>query len=379
MIVLKTAQEKVLSALQSVSGIVERRHTLPILANVLIRKTGASLELTTSDLEIQVRTSAVLDGDSGDFATTVGARKLIDILKSMPSDQIVTLTAAQNKLTLQGGKSRFTLQTMPSDDFPLVQEAADFGPAFSVPQKVLKDLINQVHFAMAVHDIRYYLNGILFVAEGTSLTLVATDGHRLALAQATLDVEIPKQEVILPRKTVLELQRLLKDEKEKKDAKDDSVSNLIEMRFAGNQAKFSFSGMEFVTKLVEGKFPDYNRVIPKNHKNVVTLGRMPLLASLQRAAILTSEKFKGVRVNIEPGSLRIASSNAEQEEAKEELEIDYDGDNIEIGFNVTYLIDALSNMSVEMVKLELQDTSSSALLTVPELPGFKYVVMPMRI
>ena len=379
MIVLKTAQEKVLSALQSVSGIVERRHTLPILANVLIRKTGASLELTTSDLEIQVRTSAVLDGDSGDFATTVGARKLIDILKSMPSDQIVTLTAAQNKLTLQGGKSRFTLQTMPSDDFPLVQEAADFGPAFSVPQKVLKDLINQVHFAMAVHDIRYYLNGILFVAEGTSLTLVATDGHRLALAQATLDVEIPKQEVILPRKTVLELQRLLKDEKEKKDAKDDSVSNLIEMRFAGNQAKFSFSGMEFVTKLVEGKFPDYNRVIPKHHKNVVTLGRMPLLASLQRAAILTSEKFKGVRVNIEPGRLRIASSNAEQEEAKEELEIDYDGDSIEIGFNVTYLIDALSNMSVEMVKLELQDTSSSALLTVPELPGFKYVVMPMRI
>ena len=378
MIVLKTAQEKVLSALQSVSGIVERRHTLPILANVLIRKTGASLELTTSDLEIQVRTVAVLDGDSGDFATTVGARKLIDILKSMPADQIVTLSANQNKLTLQGGKSRFTLQTMPSDDFPLVQEAADFGPAFSVPQKVLKDLINQVHFAMAVHDIRYYLNGILFVAEGTSLTLVATDGHRLALAQATLDVEIPKQEVILPRKTVLELQRLLKDEKDKKDAKDDGA-NLIEMRFAGNQAKFSFSGMEFVTKLVEGKFPDYNRVIPKNHKNVVTLGRMPLLASLQRAAILTSEKFKGVRVNIEPGSLRIASSNAEQEEAKEELEIDYDGDSIEIGFNVTYLIDALSNMSVEMVKLELQDTSSSALLTVPELPGFKYVVMPMRI
>ena len=372
MIVLKTAQEKVLSALQSVSGIVERRHTLPILANVLIRKTGALVELTTSDLEIQVRTTAQLDGDSGNFATTVGARKLIDILRSMPADQIVTLTANQNKLTLQGGKSRFTLQTMPSDDFPLVQEAADFGPAFSVPQKALKDLINQVHFAMAVHDIRYYLNGILFVAEGKGLTLVATDGHRLALAQATLDVEIPKQEVILPRKTVLELQRLLKDDK-------DSADGLIEMRFAGNQAKFSFSGMEFVTKLVEGKFPDYNRVIPKNHKNVVTLGRMPFLASLQRAAILTSEKFKGVRVNIEPGSLRIASSNAEQEEAKEELEIDYAGDSIEIGFNVTYLIDALSNMSVDMVKLELQDTNSSALLTVPDQPGFKYVVMPMRI
>jgi DNA polymerase-3 subunit beta len=376
MIVLKTAQEKVLSALQAVAGIVERRHTLPILANVLIRKTGEQIELTTSDLEIQVRTRAELGGDGGNFATTVGARKLIDILRSMPTDQIVSLTANQNKLTLQGGKSRFTLQTLPADDFPLVQEAADFGPSFSVPQKALKGLINQVHFAMAVHDIRYYLNGILFVAEGKNLTLVATDGHRLALAQATLDVEIPKQEVILPRKTVLELQRLLKDES--KDAPEGS-EGMIEMRFASNQAKFSFSGMEFVTKLVEGKFPDYNRVIPKNHKNSVTLGRAPFLASLQRAAILTSEKFKGVRVNIEPGTLRIASSNAEQEEAKEELEIDYGGDAIEIGFNVTYLIDALSNMSVDMIKMELQDTNSSALITVPEQSGFKYVVMPMRI
>ena len=368
MIVLKAPQQKLLEALQSVSGIVERRHTLPILANVLMKKTGDEIEFTTSDLEIQVRTQATLGGDAGNFATTVGARKLIDILRSLPNDQVVTLAAAQNKLTLTGGKSRFTLQTLPADDFPLVNEAVDFGPVFSVPQKTLKTLINQVHFAMAVHDIRYYLNGILFVAEGKLLTLVATDGHRLALAQATLDVDMPKQEVILPRKTVLELQRLLKDE-----------DTAIEMRFAGNQAKFAFSGMEFVTKLVEGKFPDYNRVVPKNHKNAVVLGRAPLLSSLQRAAIMTSEKFKAVRVNIEPGTLRISSSNAEQEEAKEELEIDYAGDAIEIGFNVTYLIDVLANTSVEMVKLELQDTSSSALFTLPEQPGFKYVVMPMRI
>ena len=368
MIVLKAAQEKFLGALQAVSGIVERRHTLPILANVLIRKNGPVIEFTTSDLEIQVRTSAELGGDGANFATTVGARKLIDILRSLPADQTVTLSSTQTKLTLAGGKSRFTLQTMPADDFPLVQESADFGPMFSVPQKTLKDLIAQVHFAMAVHDIRYYLNGILFIAEGRALTLVATDGHRLALAQATLDIDVPsRQEVILPRKTVLELQRLLKD--------DDSP---IEMRFAANQARFVFSGMEFVTKLVEGKFPDYNRVIPKNHKNSVTLGRVPFLASLQRAAILTSEKFKGVRVNIEPGTLRIASSNAEQEEAMEELEIDYGGDAIEIGFNVTYLIDALTNMGQEMVTVELQDTNSSALITVPDQAGFKYVVMPMR-
>ncbi len=368
MIVLKAPQEKLLGALQAVAGIVERRHTLPILANVLIRKSGGSVELTTSDLEIQVRTQATFDGDAGNFASTVGARKLIDILRSLPSDQAMTLSSNQNKLVLAGGKSRFTLQTLPADDFPLVQEAADFGPAFKIPQATLRSLINQVHFAMAVHDIRYYLNGILFVAEGRSLTLVATDGHRLALAQAMLDTDMPKQEVILPRKTVLELQRLLKD--------DDAP---IEMRFAGNQAKFAFGGMEFVTKLVEGKFPDYNRVIPKGHKNHVTLGRAPLLASLQRAAILTSEKFKGVRLNLEPGLLRIASSNAEQEEAKEELEIDYAGDAIEIGFNVTYLMDALANMGQEMVSVSLQDANSSALMTVPEHAGFKYVVMPMRI
>jgi len=373
MIVLKATQDKVLSALQAVAGIVERRHTLPILANVLIRKTGGTLELTTSDLEIQVRTSAELGGDSGDFSTTVGARKLIDILRSMPADQTVSLTANASKLTLQGGKSRFTLQTLPADDFPLVQEAADFGPVFAVPQKTLKSLINQVHFAMAVHDIRYYLNGILFVAEGKSLTLVATDGHRLALAQATLDTDIPKQEVILPRKTVLELMRLLKD------GKGESEEAPIEMRFAGNQAKFSFSGMEFVTKLVEGKFPDYNRVIPKSHKFNVTLGRTTLLASLQRAAILTSEKFKAVRLSFEPGLLSIASSNAEQEEAKEEIEIDYGGDVIETGFNVTYLMDALQNMSQDMVSIDLNDSAASALITIPEQTGFKYVVMPMRI
>jgi DNA polymerase III subunit beta len=364
MIVLKATQDKLLSVLQSVAGIVERRHTLPILANVLIRKTGNAVQLTTSDLEIQIRTTAELDGDAGSFTTTVGARKLIDILRTMPSDQTVSLESSQSKLILKGGKSKFTLQTLPAEDFPLVQEAATFGPAFSVPQKTLKDLLSQVSFAMAVHDIRYYLNGILFVAEGKQLSLVATDGHRLAFASATLDVEVPRQEVILPRKTVLEMS---------------DAEGGIEMQFANNQAKFSFGGMEFVTKLVEGKFPDYNRVIPKNHKNSITLGRAPLLASLQRTAILTSEKFKGVRLNIEPGTLRVASNNAEQEEAVDELDIDYGGDEIEIGFNVTYLIDALANMDQDMVKVELADANSSALLTIPDNATFKYVVMPMRI
>ncbi len=354
--------------LQSVAGIVERRHTLPILANVLIRKTGNALQLTTSDLEVQIRTTAELGGDTGDFTTTVNARKIIDVLRTMPSDQTVSLETSQDKLVLKGGKSRFTLASLPAEDFPLVQEAASFGPAFSVPQKTLKHLLGQVAFAMAVQDIRYYLNGILFVAEGKQLSLVATDGHRLAFASATLDVEVPKQEVILPRKTVIELQRLLSD-----------AEGAIEIQFASNQARFRFGGMEFVTKLVEGKFPDYNRVIPRNHHNSVTLGRAPLLASLQRTAIMTSDKFKGVRLNIEPGQLRVASNNAEQEEAVDELDIDYGGDAIEIGFNVTYLIDALANMGQDMVKISLADGNSSALLTLPDSDSFKYVVMPMRI
>ena len=368
MIVLKASQENIVAALQSVVGIVERRHTLPILANVMIQKTPQSVQLTSSDLEIQIRTDTDLGGDNANFTTTVGARKLMDILRSMPSDQMVSLESQQNKLILKSGKSRFTLQTLPAEDFPLVQESASFGPLFSIPQKTLRELLHQVSFAMAVHDIRYYLNGILFVAEGKQLSLVATDGHRLAYTSATLEVEVPKQEVILPRKTVLELLRLLSDKE-----------GMIDMQFANNQAKFKFEGKEFVTKLVEGKFPDYNRVIPKNHKNAVTLGRAILLTTLQRTAILTSDKFKGVRINLEAGVLRVAASNAEQEEAVDEIEIDYAGDSIEIGFNVTYLIDVLSNMSQDMVRMDLADSNSSVLVTMAENPNFKYVVMPMRI
>ena len=368
MIVLKASQENIVAALQSVVGIVERRHTLPILANVMIQKTPQSVQLTSSDLEIQIRTEADLGGDNANFTTTVGARKLMDILRSMPSDQTVSLESQQSKLILKSGKSRFTLQTLPAEDFPLVQESPSFGRMFSIPQKTLKELLHQVSFAMAVHDIRYYLNGILFVADGKQLSLVATDGHRLAYTSETLEVEVPKQEVILPRKTVLELLRLLSDKE-----------GMIDMQFANNQAKFKFEGKDFVTKLVEGKFPDYNRVIPKNHKNSVTLGRVTLLNTLQRTAILTSDKFKGVRINLETGLLRVAASNAEQEEAVDELEIDYHGDSIEIGFNVTYLIDVLTNMSQDMVRMDLADSNSSVLVTMSENPNFKYVVMPMRI
>ncbi len=366
--IIKAPQHELLTLLQSIAGIVERRHTLPILANVLFRKKDAQLQVVSSDLEIQIKSAGLMGGDAGSFTTTVNVRKLIDILRSLPSDQIISLASQNNKLVLQAGKSRFTLQTLPAEDFPLVQESAKFGSVFSIPQKVLKNLLQQVSFAMAVQDIRYYLNGILFVVDGKQLSLVATDGHRLVYSSSELEVDVPKQEVILPRKTVLELQRLLSES-------DDA----IEIQFANNQAKFNFGSMEFVTKLVEGRFPDYNRVIPKGHKNKLTIGRQALLTSLQRTAILTSDKFKGVRFNFEPNLLRITSSNTEQEEAIEELDINYSGDAIEIGFNVTYLIDALNNMTQEMVGIELSDGNSSALFTLPDNATYSYVVMPMRI
>lgn len=384
MIVFKAPQDKVLSVLQSIAGIVERRHTLPILANVLLRKTGNTLQLTTSDLEVQIRTTADLGGDAAaDFSTTIGARKLIEILRTFQPDQTVSLEASQDRFILKGGKSRFTLQSLPASDFPLVQESPNYGPAFSVPQAVLKNLLGQVAFSMAVQDIRYYLNGILFVAEGRTLSLVATDGHRLAFASATLDTDVPKQEVILPRKTVVELQRLLRTAPEPKETKEGEAGSegaaLIQFQFANNQAKLSFNGLEFVTKLVEGKFPDYNRVIPVGYSNTVTLGRQALQASLQRMTIMTSDKFKGVRLVFEPGVLRVSSANAEQEEAQDELEIDYGGAKVESGFNVSYLLDVLANMPQDMVSISFEDGSSSALITIPADANFKYVVMPMRI
>lgn len=371
MIIVKAPQAELLGAIQRVLGIVERRHALPILANLLLRKTGASIEFTTSDLELQLRTVATLGGDAAAFATTVNARKLAEILRAMPPDQAVTLSADKDKLSLQGGKSRFTLMTLPAEAFPLVAQAEDHGPTFEVPQAALKSLLDQVAFAMAVQDIRYFLNGVLFIAEGARLTLVATDGNRLALAHATLESELPRREVILPRKTVLELQRLLHDG----GAGDEPV----QVRFGAAQASFVFNDVEFISKLVEGRFPDYRRVIPSGNLHTLTLARASLMAALQRAAILTSEKFRGVRLSLAPGALRIASSNAQQEEANEEIDVDYGGESIEIGFNVGYLVDVLGNTNADTVTLALNDAHSSVLFTFAERAEFQCVVSPMRL
>ncbi|MCM0045321.1 MAG: DNA polymerase III subunit beta [Burkholderiaceae bacterium] len=364
---VKTHRDALLRPLQIVSGIVERRHTLPILANILIRKDGDDVTLLSTDIEVQISTHAAIGSGKESAATTVAARKLLDILRALP-DSEVSLSLSNKRMTIQCGKSRFALQTLAAEEFPTVTQAEHFGAQFSLPQKTLKHLFNMVHFSMAQQDIRYYLNGLLLVVEGKNVIAVATDGHRLAFSQIVTDQEFARQEVIIPRKTILELQRLLEET-------DDPVSLAI----ATNQVKFEFSDIELVSKLVEGKFPDYTRVIPKAYKNNFSIGREALLRSLQRAAIMTSDKFKGVRCVIAPGSLKISSTNADQEEAVEEIEIDYGGDGIDIGFNVTYLLDVLNNLKCDNVSISLGDANSSALITVPDDANFKYVVMPMRI
>jgi DNA polymerase-3 subunit beta len=253
-----------------------------------------------------------------------------------------------------------------------MQSVSEVTANWKMTQKSFRQLISQAHFAMAQQDIRYYLNGMLLVIEGKQLIAVATDGHRLAYSQVELS-EAPtgagqKQEIIIPRKTILECQHLLEDSDE-----------LLEMSLTSNQVKFTFGDIELISKLVEGKFPDFQRVIPRGHKNSLVVGREVLQSALQRAAILTTDKFKGVRFSLSPNRITIQSTNAEQEEAQEEIETEYSGDSVEIGFNVSYLLDVLSNLKNEKVQISLGDANSSAVITLPGSEDFKYVVMPMRI
>ena len=365
---VKTHRDTLLRPLQVVSGIVERRHTLPILANILIRKDGERVSFLSTDIEVQITTHANVGSGSDIAATTVAARQLLDILRALPDGDDVALSLANKRMTVQSGKSRFALQTLAAEEFPTVAQAEQYSATVTLPQKTLKHLFNMVHFAMAQQDIRYYLNGLLLVVDGKNVIAVATDGHRLAFCQVEVDQEFPRQEVIIPRKTIIELQRLLEESDEP-----------VQLDIAGNQVRLTFADIELVSKLVEGKFPDYTRVIPKGYKNDFTIDRDRLLRSLQRAAIMTSDKFKGVRCVISPGSMKISSTNADQEEAVDELEIDYGGDSIDIGFNVSYLLDVLNNLKCDNVNIALGDANSSALITIPDNADFKYVVMPMRI
>ena len=375
MILIKAQRDAILKPLQTVTGIVERRHTLPILSNVLLNKEANVVSFCSTDIEMQIKTQSEMGAGQEAFATTVAARKLLDILRALPEQPEITVSYTNKKLTLAQGKSKFSLQTLAAEEFPTVSPAEQYPANVVLSQKSLKHLLHLVHFAMAQQDIRYYLNGLLLVIDQESLKAVATDGHRLAFSavkasDAGVQIQLngDRQEVIIPRKAILELQRLLND--------SDAPVNI---EFAPNQARFSFDQIELLSKLIEGKFPDYQRVIPTGHTKIVMTDREVLLGALQRAAILTTDKFKGVRLTLSPGTLRVSSTNAEQEEASEDLEVDYQGEPVDIGFNVQYLLDVLSNLKSKTLQLALQDPNASALMTTADDPEFKYVVMPMRI
>ncbi|MDQ8020674.1 MAG: DNA polymerase III subunit beta [Moraxellaceae bacterium] len=368
MLLLTATRDALLAPLQSVAGIVEKRHTLPILSNVLLEKQGSDLTLLATDIEIQITTRATGAAGGENASITVAARKFQDILRALPADAEVQLVLDDKKLTLRAGKSRFQLQTLPAADYPRMQRGEGDSVRLVLSQSALRHQLSQVAYAMAAQDIRYYLNGLLLVAEGTTLRMVATDGHRLALAATELESGVARTEIILPRKTVLELARQLADTDEP-----------VEITITGNQAAFRFGPIELISKLIDGKFPDYDRVVPQGNPKLVKAPRQALLLSLQRAAILTNEKFRGLRIQLESGLLKIISSNAEQEEAQEELEVDYSGDSLEIGFNVSYLLDVLNNVGEDEVEIHLNEPMSSALFTLPGDANFKAVVMPMRI
>jgi DNA polymerase-3 subunit beta len=364
----KAKRDELLGPLSAVSGIIERRHTLPILSNVLIERAQDALAFLATDIEIQIAAKSGIAAPAEAHAVTVGARKLLDILRALPEGAEVTLQQQDKRLLVKAGKSRFTLQTLAAEDFPRLARPAGEAAKFELEQKALRRLLSLVQYAMAQQDIRYYLNGLLMVVEDGALKVVATDGHRLAFAALKLGSPLPRQEAIVPRKTVLELGKLLADS----DAP-------VKIELAATQASFSFGSIDLVSKLIDGKFPDYTRVIPASHKNRLQAAREPLRQALLRAAILSNEKFRGVRWVLGDGSLKIVSSNAEQEEAHEELEVKYAGDALDIGFNVNYLLDVLNNVSGEGIECAFGDSASSALITYGNEKDFKYVVMPMRI
>ncbi len=360
-------RDALLKPLQAVSGIVERRQTLPILANILLEQKDGRLFVTATDLEMQITAYSEFAGKQ-EQSITVAARKLQDLLRALPDDAVLNVDTAAGKMTVRAGRSRFNLQTLPAADYPRIGLAQEQLQTISLPQRDFRGLLKLAEFAMAQQDIRYYLNGMLLVIDKGSLQAVATDGHRLSYASLVVPGDYSRQEVILPRKTVLELGKLLED-----------IEAEVTIDVLANQVRFRFSNIELVSKVVDGKFPDYNRVIPSGHSKQLDLSRTELLQALQRAAILSNEKFRGVRLVLGSDQLKIICTNSEQEEAEEELEVGYKGEALDIGFNITYLLDVLHNLAADQVVLALGDANSSALITMRERNDYKYVVMPMRI
>lgn len=361
-------REALLKPLQLVAGVVERRQTLPVLSNVLLVVEGQQLSLTGTDLEVELVGRVTLEDSAEPGEITVPARKLMDICKSLPSDVMIDIRLDEQKLVVKAGRSRFTLSTLPANDFPTVEE----GPGsltFNLVQSKLRRLIDRTSFAMAQQDVRYYLNGMLIEVQTGALRAVATDGHRLAMCAMEASIEnTERHQVIVPRKGILELARLLTEQ-------DGEVAIVL----GANHIRATTGEFTFTSKLVDGKFPDYERVLPRGGDKLVIGDRQALREAFSRTAILSNEKYRGIRLQLASGQLKIQANNPEQEEAEEEVAVDYNGGSLEIGFNVSYLLDVLGVMTTEQVRLILSDANSSALVQEAGNDDSSYVVMPMRL
>ncbi|MFZ7095087.1 DNA polymerase III subunit beta [Luteimonas dalianensis] len=360
-------REVFLKPLTQVVNVVERRQTLPVLANLLVQVSGGQLSLTGTDLEVEMVARSGVD-DAQDGETTIPARKLFEIVRALPDGSKVTVSQSGDKVTVQAGRSRFTLASLPANDFPAIDEV-EATERIQVPEAALKELIERTAFAMAQQDVRYYLNGLLFDLGESRLRCVATDGHRLALCEAPLDAAVAsKRQIIVPRKGVTELQRLL-----------EGGDRELELELDRSHLRVKRDDVTFTSKLIDGRFPDYEAVIPIGADREVKVDREVLRAALQRAAILSNEKYRGVRVEVSPGQLKISAHNPEQEEAQEEIEADTKVEDLAIGFNVNYLLDALSALRDEHVVIQLRDANSSALVREAGSEMCRHVVMPLRL
>ncbi len=359
-------REVFLKPLAQVVNVVERRQTLPVLANLLVQVSDGQLSLTGTDLEVEMVARHAVD-DPEDGETTIPARKLFDIVRALPDGSKVTVSQKTDKVTVQAGRSRFTLACLPANDFPSVDEV-EATERVQVPEAALKELIERTAFAMAQQDVRYYLNGLLFDLDKQVLRCVATDGHRLALCESPLEGKADKRQIIVPRKGVTELQRLL-----------EGGDRTLELEVGRSHIRVKRDDVTFTSKLIDGRFPDYQAVIPIGADREVKIDRELFRAALQRAAILSNEKYRGVRVEVSPGLLKISAHNPEQEEAQEEVEVETKVDGLAIGFNVNYLLDALSALRDEHVILQLRDANSSALVREASSEKCRHVVMPLRL
>ena len=363
----KINREALLRPLQLVSGALGNRPTLPILGNVLLDAKDGLLSLTGTDLEVELIGQVNLEGDYSEGRTTVPAKKFLDICRGLPDGALIQVSYANDRIVIKSGRSRFSLSTLPATEFPNIEDW-DNDIEFDLLQGSLRRLIDNTQFSMASQDVRYYLNGMLFETEGKVLRTVATDGHRLAVASCEHSANLPQQQVIVPRKGVLELVRLL-----------DSEEDNVKIQLGSNNIRAITSGFVFTCKLVDGRFPDYRRVLPKNADKQLISGREELKQAFSRAAILSNEKFRGVRLNINQGLLKITANNPEQEEAEELLDVDFGYDELEISFNVSYVLDVLNTLKCEKIKISLLDANSSALIEDAQSEQALYVVMPMRL